>query len=36
MFFILKLFFFPNYLNRFDTEQEKQNHISKELTIGLE
>jgi hypothetical protein len=33
MFAILKVFFFPNYLNsRFDTKEEKIEHISKELT----
>ena len=31
MFFILKLFFFPNYLGRFDTEAEKGEHVSGEL-----
>jgi hypothetical protein len=33
MFAILKVFFFPNFLNsRFHTEEEKIEHISKELT----
>ena len=27
MFFILKLFFFPNYLGQFDTEAEKEEHV---------
>lgn len=31
MFFVLKLFFFPNYLNRFDTDAEKEDHVSSEL-----
>ena len=31
MFVVLKLFFFPRYLNRFDTTEEKENYISKEL-----
>ena len=31
MFVVLKLFFFPAYLNRFDTTSEKENYISKEL-----
>ena len=32
MFAILMVFFFPNYLNsRFDTEQEKANHVTNEL-----
>jgi len=31
MFVILKIFFFPRYLNRFDTTSEKENYISKEL-----
>ena len=31
MFFILKLFFFPNYLGQFDTEAEKEEHVSSEL-----
>ena len=33
MFAILKVFFFPNILNsKFDTEQEKSEFVSKELT----
>jgi hypothetical protein len=33
MFAILKVFFFPNFLNsRFDTDEEKSEYISKELT----
>ena len=31
MFFILKLFFFPNYLGKFDSDSEKQEHVSGEL-----
>jgi len=31
MFVILKLFFFPRFLNRFDTASEKENYVSKEL-----
>ena len=31
MFFILKLFFFPNYLGQFDSDSEKQEHVSGEL-----
>jgi Na+/H+ antiporter NhaD/arsenite permease-like protein len=33
MFAILKVFFFPNFLNsRFDTEQEKSEYVASELT----
>ena len=33
MFAILRVFFFPNFLNsRFDTEEEKSEYVSKELT----
>ena len=32
MFFILKLFFFPNYLGKFDGESAKEEHVSNELT----
>jgi hypothetical protein len=33
MFAILRLFFFPNVLNsRFDTDKEKSEYVSKELT----
>lgn len=33
LFAILKVFFFPNYLNsRFDTEEEKTEYIIQELT----
>jgi hypothetical protein len=32
MFAILKVFFFPNILNRFDTEKEKSEFVLKELT----
>jgi len=32
MFAILKVFFFPNFLNtNFKTDEEKANHVSKEL-----
>ena len=31
LFVVVKIFFFPRYLNRFDTESEKENHVSKEL-----
>lgn len=31
MFFILRLFFFPNYLGQFDTDAEKEEHVSGEL-----
>lgn len=31
MFFILKLFFFPNYLGQFDSDSEKEEHVSSEL-----
>ena len=31
MFFILKLFFFPNYLGQFDSDSGKQEHVSGEL-----
>ncbi len=34
MFGILKLFFFPNFLNKnFDTEQEKADHVINELIM---
>jgi len=33
MFFILKLFFFPNFLNsKFDTDKEKSEHVLRQLT----
>jgi hypothetical protein len=33
MFVILKLFFFPNYLNtRFETNEEKANHVLEIMT----
>ena len=33
MFLLLKLFFFPNFLNsNFDSDEEKGNHVLKELT----
>ena len=31
LFFILKLFFFPNYLGRFDGDSAKGEHVSGEL-----
>ena len=31
MFVILKIFFFPNYLGRFDNREEKQNYVVNEL-----
>lgn len=31
MFFILKLFFFPDYLGKFDSDSEKEEHVSGEL-----
>ena len=31
MFFILKLFFFHNYLGKFDSDSEKEEHVSGEL-----
>ena len=31
MFFILRLFFFPNYLGQLDSDSEKENHVSNEL-----
>ena len=33
MFFILKLFFFPNFLNsQFDTDKEKGDYVLEQLT----
>lgn len=33
LFAILKVFFFPNFLNtKFDTEQEKSNYVIEQLT----
>lgn len=31
MFFILKLFFFPNYLGKLDGDSTKEEHVSGEL-----
>ncbi|MDR2681250.1 MAG: DUF4492 domain-containing protein [Tannerella sp.] len=31
MFVVLKIFFFPRYLNQFDSTSEKENYVSKEL-----
>ncbi len=33
IFFVLKLFFFPNYLNtNFQTSEEKSNHVLEQIT----
>ncbi|MCD4724259.1 MAG: DUF4492 domain-containing protein [Bacteroidales bacterium] len=33
MFFILKFFFFPNFLNNnFDSDEERSNHVIEQLT----
>ena len=33
IFFILKLLFFPNFLNsKFDTDEEKSNYVIEQLT----
>ena len=35
MFFILKLFFFPNFLNsKYDTDKEKSDHVIEQLTTN--
>lgn len=31
MFVVLKIFFFPRYLNQFNSQSEKENYVSKEL-----
>lgn len=31
MFFVLKVFFFPNFLGKFDSKSEKQDYVSNEL-----
>ncbi|MDR1402508.1 MAG: DUF4492 domain-containing protein [Tannerellaceae bacterium] len=31
MFFVLKLFFFPHFLGKFDSKSEKQDYVSNEL-----
>lgn len=31
MFFVIKLFFFPNFLGKFDSDEEKGSHVSNEL-----
>ncbi len=37
MFFILKLFFFPNYLNtHFETDEQRGNHVLDMLTLPAE
>ncbi len=34
MFCVLKLFFFPNYLNtNFDTDQQRADHVIDQLTL---
>lgn len=36
MFFVLKLFFFPNLLSRdYDTDEERAQHVTEELTRPL-
>ena len=36
MFFVLKLFFFPNLLSRdYDTDKERAQHVTEELTRPL-
>lgn len=36
MFFILKLFFFPNFLNtKFETDVERADYVGKELTAPV-
>ncbi len=36
MFAILKIFFFPNFLNsRFDTDKEKSEYVGKQLTKNV-
>lgn len=32
MFAILKIFFFPNYLNKFETDEERSNYVIERLT----
>ena len=33
MFAVLKMFFFPNYLNtNFETDQERSNHVMEQIT----
>ena len=32
IFFILKIFFFPNFLGKYKTSQDKEEHVSTELT----
>ena len=31
MFLVLKLFFFPNFLGQFDSDDEKEEYVSNEL-----
>ncbi|MDR2472998.1 MAG: DUF4492 domain-containing protein [Tannerella sp.] len=31
MFVVLKIFFFPRFLSRYDNEEDKQDHVAKEL-----
>ncbi len=34
MFAVLKMFFFPNYLNtQFDTDSERANHVIEQITM---
>lgn len=35
MFFILKIFFFPNYLGHLSTDKEKSEYVGDELIRGL-
>jgi len=35
MFVVLRLFFFPRFLNQFDTVGEKEEYVSKELIYHL-
>ena len=32
LFFVLRLFFFPNYLSSYDSDEEKAEHVGAELT----
>ena len=31
IFVVLRIFFFPKYLNRFETDAEKENYVSEQL-----
>ena len=36
MFFVLKIFFFPNYLNtKFKSDKEKGNHVLEQITKNV-